>query len=37
VFGQPRQEELMTLLSNFDLGGKTLREWAIDLEPREAK
>ena len=31
VFGQPRQEELVTLLADFDLA--RLRDWAIDLSP----
>ena len=37
VFGQPRQEELMTLLeqSSFDLGA--LRRWAVDLAPPESE
>jgi hypothetical protein len=33
VFGQPRQEELMTLLDQSDLDIDELREWAIDLAP----
>ena len=33
VFGQPRQEEMMTLLDQSDLDVKLLREWAIDLMP----
>ena len=31
VFGQPRQEELVTLLADLDLA--RLRDWAIDLSP----
>lgn len=31
VFGQPRQEELITLLADVDLA--RLRDWAIDLSP----
>lgn len=31
VFGQPRQEELVTLLADLDL--PRLRDWAIDLSP----
>ena len=34
VFGQPRQEEMMTLLDQSDLEVESLREWAIDLTPR---
>lgn len=34
VFGQPRQEELMTLLENADLDTALLRDWAVDLTPR---
>ena len=33
VFGQPRQEELMTLLDRADLDITRLRNWAIDLSP----
>jgi hypothetical protein len=34
VFGQPRQEELMTLLDQSELNIEELREWAIDLAPQ---
>ena len=33
VFGQPRQEELITLLDRSDLDVARLRSWAIDLSP----
>ena len=33
VFGQPRQEELVTLLDRSDAGVGKLRGWAIDLSP----
>ena len=33
VFGQPRQEELVTLLDRSDLDIARLRNWAIDLSP----
>ncbi len=33
VFGQPRQEELVTLLDRADLDVARLRNWAIDLSP----
>ena len=33
VFGQPRQEELITLLDRADLDVTRLRNWAIDLTP----
>ena len=33
VFGQPRQEELVTLLDRSGLDGIRLRDWAIDLSP----
>ena len=33
VFGQPRQEELVTLLDRADLDVARLRTWAIDLSP----
>ena len=33
VFGQPRQEELITLLDRSDLDVARLRSWAIDLPP----
>lgn len=33
VFGQPRQEELMTLLDQSGVGIGQLGEWAIDLKP----
>ena len=33
VFGQPRQEELVTLLDRADLEIARLRNWAIDLSP----
>lgn len=33
VFGQPRQEELMTLLDESDVDTRQLGKWAIDLKP----
>ncbi|MFU8821066.1 MAG: helicase-related protein [Gammaproteobacteria bacterium] len=33
VFGQPRQEELVTLLERADIDTAELRRWAIDLTP----
>ncbi len=33
VFGQPRQEELVTLLDQAGLDVAQLREWAVDLAP----
>lgn len=33
VFGQPRQEELLSLLERADLEIGTLKEWMIDLRP----
>jgi len=33
VFGQPRQEELITLLDQAQLDVTQLREWAVDLSP----
>ena len=33
VFGQPRQEELMTLLDHSGIDTRQLAEWAIDLRP----
>ncbi|MEZ4399367.1 MAG: helicase-related protein [Kofleriaceae bacterium] len=33
VFGQPRQEELVTLLAMGNLHDEVLRTWAIDLQP----
>jgi hypothetical protein len=33
VFGQPRQEELVTLLDNSELQDSQLRKWVIDLKP----
>ncbi len=33
VFGQPRQEELLSLLDQSGLGLGELRQWAIDLSP----
>jgi hypothetical protein len=33
VFGQPRQEELVTLLERADIDVVELRRWAIDLTP----
>ena len=33
VFGQPRQEELITLLDRADLDVTRLRNWAINLQP----
>ena len=33
VFGQPRQEELLTLLDRSSVGTAQLRNWAIDLSP----
>ena len=35
VFGQPRQEELLSLLDQADLDVEQLRNWAIDLSPPE--
>lgn len=35
VFGQPRQEELVTLLDQSGLDVQRLRAWAIDLAPPE--
>lgn len=34
VFGQPRQEELITLLERSDIQTGNLDDWAIDLTPR---
>ena len=36
VFGQPRQEELVTLLDRSDVDIKQLRNWAVDLAPPDA-
>ncbi len=33
VFGQPRQEELLTLLDRSILDTAQLRDWAVDLAP----
>ena len=33
VFGQPRQEELLSLLDQSELSTTQLRDWAIDLSP----
>ena len=33
VFGQPRQEELVTLLDRFGVDVTRLRDWAVDLSP----
>lgn len=33
VFGQPRQEELVTLLAMGHVDDQALRTWAIDLQP----
>ena len=33
VFGQPRQEELVTLLDRADVDVAKLRSWAVDLSP----
>ena len=33
VFGQPRQEELLTLLDQSSVGTAQLRNWAVDLTP----
>ena len=33
VFGQPRQEELVTLLDHAQLDSEKLMSWAIDLQP----
>ena len=35
VFGQPRQEELLSLLDQSGLSKTQLRDWAIDLSPPE--
>ena len=37
VFGQPRQEELVTLLDQANLDLSQLQSWAIDLAPPEAR
>lgn len=37
VFGQPRQEELVTLLDRSDVDLVQLRNWAIDLAPPEGR
>ncbi|MYN67236.1 MAG: DEAD/DEAH box helicase [Acidobacteria bacterium] len=34
VFGQPRQEELVTLLDRAGVDVARLRDWAVDLSPR---
>lgn len=36
VFGQPRQEELVTLLDRSDVDIAQLRNWAVDLAPPQA-
>jgi hypothetical protein len=36
VFGQPRQEELMTLLEHSDVDLGELKEWSIDLTPKRS-
>ena len=33
VFGQPRQEELVTLLDRAGVDVGRLRDWAVDLSP----
>lgn len=33
VLGQPRQEELLTLLDRAGLDEARLRDWAVDLSP----
>ncbi len=33
VFGQPRQEELVTLLDRSGVDVEKLRNWAVDLSP----
>ena len=33
VFGQPRQEELVTLLDRAGVDVARLRDWAVDLSP----
>ena len=33
VFGQPRQEELVTLLDRSGVDVTRLRDWAVDLSP----
>ena len=33
VFGQPRQEELVTLLDRAGVDVRRLRDWAVDLSP----
>ena len=35
VFGQPRQEELMSLLDQGEWTERQLRDWAIDLSPTQ--
>ena len=37
VFGQPRQEELVTLLDRADVDVAELRRWAIDLTPKRPR
>ena len=37
VFGQPRQEELVTLLDRAGLDVARLRDWAVDLSPPAAR
>ena len=36
VFGQPRQEELLSLLNRVDIDAETLASWSISLEPPKA-
>ena len=33
VFGQPRQEDLLSLLERAEINEELLREWVIDLRP----
>lgn len=37
VFGQPRQEELLTLLENTDMDTALLSGWSIDLMPPDSR
>jgi hypothetical protein len=36
VFGQPRQEELVTLLDRADVAAEEMESWVLRLEPRSA-
>ena len=37
VFGQPRQEELLSLLNRADIDPAELSEWSINLSPASAE